>query len=490
MSISLVRKLFAILTIGLLIGSFAPSLAFASGCPGSPSQSSGPDVIVGVLSHDAVSNYTSAGGIEAYSLGTTSCNLGNVNLTWLDQPSNLHPAIGQNLFRMKLVNGSRRFEQLGQSWLKHGFFALSDNACCASCSGTNGTALGVGCSDPYASSRNGGQGSLGPKWQVNATTGVHVHPIANPGWSGSVARRCQVKITDLEASTGGGDVNATRYFGEGQYVSADDAAAGNKNNNASYRPLSVSGSGSAWNFSAIGTTQREQAGIRAWKDTDPTVSEGDVTTQEDGGLTALVIVSAQATNLGGGIYHYEYAIQNLNSDRSIGSVSIPIRPDANITNIEFHDVDYHDGDGPGNVNYDGTDWPATFANSSVTWATTDFGTNPNANALRWGTLYNFRFDADVAPWAGKGTVTMGYFKPGIAPTATIQTVTPYPCINGDMNGDAVIDGQDISIFVDRLLFGGPSFQELCAGDVEAVRDGIINMDDVPNFSNCLLNSGC
>ena len=484
------RRITSLVTCVCLSLAASPNAAWASGCPGSPDQSQGPDVIVGVLSQDAIANYTSAGGIEAFSMGTTSCNMGNTNLNWISQPSNLHPVIGQNLFRMKLVNGSRRFEHLGQSWLKHGFFALSQTACCVSCSGTSGNALGVGCSDPYTSSRNGGQGSLGPKWQVNATTGVHTHPIANPGWSGTVARRLQVKTADLEVSNGSGDVNATRYFGEAQYIAADDAAAGHHNNNASYRPISVSGSGSAWSFTAIGSTQREEAGIRAWKDTDNTVSEADVMTQEDNGATALVIVAAQATNLGGGIYHYEYAIQNLNSDRSIGSVSIPIRPDANITNVEFHDVDYHSGDGINNVTYDGTDWPSTIANSSVTWATQDFAVNQNANALRWGTLYNFRFDADVAPWPGKGTVTMSYFKPGVNPNATVQTVTPYPCIHGDMNGDAVVDGVDITLFIDRLLLGGPSFQELCAGDVEAVRDGIINLDDVPNFSDCLLNSGC
>lgn len=473
-----------------IIASPAPDAAFGSGCPGSPTQSQGPDVIVGVLSHDGISNYTSAGGIEAFSMGTTSCNLGNVNLNWIDQPSNLHPVIGQNLFRLKLVNGTRRFEHLGQSWLKHGFFALSDNACCSSCAGTSGNALGVGCSDPYSSGRNGGQGSLGPKWQVNATTGVHTHPVANPVWSGTVARRLQVKTTDLEVSNGSGDVNATRYFGEAQYIAADDAASGHKNNNASYRPISVSGSGSAWSFTAIGTTQREQAGIRAWKDTDNSVNEADITTQEANGATALVIIAAQATDLGGGIYHYEYALQNLNSDRSIGSISIPIRPDAVINNVEFHDVDYHSGDGLNNITYSGVDWPSSIANASVTWATEDFAVNENANALRWGTLYNFRFDADVAPWPGKGTVTMGYFKPGVNPTVTVQTVTPYPCINGDMNGDAQVDGVDIQLFIDRLLLGGPSFQELCAGDVETVRDGIINMDDVPNFSDCLLNSGC
>lgn len=464
------------------------SQARASGCPGTPSQSDGPDVIVGVISHDAISNYSGDGTYEAFSVGTTSCNLGDTPLIWQSGGVN-HPVISQNLFRMKLVDGSRRFEQLGYSWLKHGFFALSDNACCAVCNGTDGSTLGVGCSDPYSSSRNGGQSSLGPKRAINPTTGVHSHP-SSPGFSGNVARRLKVAIADLETSTGSGDANATRYFVECQYIAADDAAAGNKNNNASYRPVSVSGSGTAWNFGAIGTTQREQAGIRAWKDTDPTVNEAEVTTSEDAGMTSLVILAGQATNLGGGIWHYEYAVHNLNSDRSIGSFWVPVRPDAVITNVGFRDVDYHDGDGTGGVNYDGTDWPGTTGSARVSWSTTDHATNPDANAIRWGMMYNFRFDANVAPWPGKGSVNLGYFKPGTGTGATAQIVTPDPCIRGDVNLDGAVDGLDIELFVERLIGGGSSFQELCAGDLETTRDGIINVDDMPNFADCMLVGGC
>lgn len=477
------QRLFAVLCV------LAAAIdARASGCPGTPQQSPGPDVIVGVVSQDAISNYGSDGGYEAFSVGTTSCNLGNQPLSWQSSGVN-HPVISQNLFRMKQVNGSRRFEQLGYSWLKHGFFALSQNACCSTCNGTDGSTLGVGCSDPYTSSRNGGQSSLGPKWAVNATTGQHTH-VSSPGFSGSVARRLRVAISDLEVSNGSGDVNATRYFVECQYIAADDAASGNKNNNASYRPLSVSGSGSAWSFTAIGSTQREQAGIRAWKDTDPTVSEADVVTAEDGGMSALVILAAQATDLGGGMWHYEYAVQNLNSDRGIGGFWVPVRPDAVISNIGFRDVDYHDGDGPGGVNYDGTDWPGTTGSARVSWSTTDFGTNQNANAIRWGMMYNFRFDANVAPWPGKGTVNLAYFKPGVGTEATAQVITPDPCIRGDVNLDGFVDGLDIELFVERLISGGSSFQELCAGDLEMTRDGIINVDDMPNFADCLLTGGC
>src|SRR5262245_35970076 len=133
-------------------------------CP----QQVGPDVIVGDLID--VGNYTSLNGIEAFAIGTTSCNIGNMNVLWQANNNN-HPVIGQSVYKLK--NG--RFEQLGMSWLKHGFTALTDNLCGCGCSGQGGSVLGVGCSDPYGSGLNGSQASLGPRWQVNAHTGVFTY---------------------------------------------------------------------------------------------------------------------------------------------------------------------------------------------------------------------------------------------------------------------------------------------------------------------------
>src|SRR6185295_15691427 len=83
----------------------------------------GPDVIVGDLSD--VGNFGKVGNISAYAIGTTSCNIGNVNVKWI-AGTNEHPVIGQNMYRLK--NG--RFEQVGLSWLKHGFTALTGTICC------------------------------------------------------------------------------------------------------------------------------------------------------------------------------------------------------------------------------------------------------------------------------------------------------------------------------------------------------------------------
>jgi hypothetical protein len=370
--------------------------------------STGPDVIVGDIQD--VANYASLNGIEALALGTYSCNQGTQTVSWISN-NNLHPVIGGNLYKYKVVNGSGRFEHLGMSWLKHGFFALSNNLCCTGCQSTSGSALGVRCADPYTAARNGSQSGAGPKWQVNASTGVFTYPPANPTFTGSVARRLQVKISDLEVSSA-----AVRYFGEAQYVTQDDAAAGNDNNNASYRELTVTGSGTAWTFSLTAgqTTQREKPAILAWQAVDPTVQITNIDT--DGRL----ILGWKVTEITPGTWHYEYALQNLNSDRSVQQFALPVGG-AMLSNIGFHDVDYHSGDGIGNVTTAATDWAVSNVAGTLAWASETFAVNQNANALRWGTLYNFRFDANTPPTSG--SITLTPFRAGNNLVVTAQVPT-------------------------------------------------------------------
>src|SRR5262245_14371179 len=85
--------------------------------------SAGPDLIIADLT--GPSNYNSLNGIEAFSVGHRVCNIG-------DQPAGMfvntndHPVYGKSLFKLTMghADGSTRFEQLGQSWLLHGFYAL------------------------------------------------------------------------------------------------------------------------------------------------------------------------------------------------------------------------------------------------------------------------------------------------------------------------------------------------------------------------------
>ena len=385
----------------------------------------GADVIVGSLS--GVTNYSSVGGTEAFAVGTDSCNIGDVPLNWIAS-ENQHPVIAQNMYRLK----DDRFEQIGLSWLKHGFTALANDLCGCGCTNPGtGALLGVGCSDPYSSGLNGTQSYLGPRFEVNAHTGYYPYPFTGKDQTGdSIYKRVQVAISDLDPAQDGGGL----YFAEGQYVTPDDAAAGNQDNNSSWRQISISGSGTSWDGSVDGMpeTVREAPAIKAWKANDPSVVETEVRVPDEG----LVMVSAKATDLGGGQYHYEYAVQNLNSDRSIGAFRVPIVPTATVTNIGFHDVNYHSGEP-----FDGTDWAGVHSGSFVTWSTEDFAVNPDANALRWGTLYNFRFDADVAPQTT--IVQMELFKPGSPARAYALTTGPQRDAP-DCNSNGVPDNTDIA----------------------------------------------
>ena len=368
--------------------------------------SAGPDVIVGDIT--GPQNYTAGATTDALALGSYSCNMGTSNLGW-HANTNQHPVIGGELYRFKVVNGAGHFDQVGISWLKHGFFALSNTLCCTGCNGTDGSELGVRCSDPYTAGRNGSQSGLGPRYQVNASTGFFTYPAPHP--SGGNTGRIEVEFNDLEA-TGTG----TRYFGNCQYVAPDDAAAGNDNNNSSYREIGVSGSGTAWSFNFVGSTQREKPAILAWQTCESGVTVNNVDLPSDG----RIMVGYKATDLGGGQHHYEYAVYNMNSHESVRSFSVPIPSGVTLSNVEFHDITYRGADGEGGVTRDGADWPFVNTGSTASWSTATFAANNNANAIRWASTYTFRFDANAAPVSG--TLTLGGYRTGV----TAQTTGDVP----------------------------------------------------------------
>jgi hypothetical protein len=151
----------------------------------------------------------------------------------------------------------------------------------------------------------------------------------------------------------------------------------------------------------------------------------------------LLILGSKTTSLGGGQYHYEYALYNMNSDDSVNSFSLPVPAGVALTHVEFNDITYRGGDGNGGVNFDGTDWPPVLSGGALTWATSTYAQDHNANAIRWGTTYSFRFDANAPPMTG--TLTIGQYKSGGTQTATIdvpsgETISPY-CF-GDGSGTA------------------------------------------------------
>jgi hypothetical protein len=378
------------------------SLCATANCPG-PNQ--GPDVYIGDLTD--VAYYGAVGSISAYAVGTDACNAGDAPVSW-SSSNNQHPVIAQNMYR--LVNG--RFEQIGQSWLKHGF-ASTNSTFCGTCHQPPGgsSQLGVGCSDAYGAGLNGSQDLLGPRSQVNATTASYPYPFSAPPYSTAIDRRLQVFTADVTPAQ---NPNAL-YFVDAHYVTADDATWNNGLNNASYKQVSIPSQTATPTF--IGGNHTFMPGIRGWKDQDAAVTL--VTADyDDNGITARFWAAARATDNGNGTWHYEYAVYNHNANRNGGTFSVPVPAGAVLTNVGFHAPFSHSGEP-----YDNSPWTSSVANGHITFSTTPAATNPNANAIRWGTLYNFRFDANAAPTTGNAA--LGLFLPGTPASLAIAGV-PVP----------------------------------------------------------------
>ncbi|GJM45049.1 MAG: hypothetical protein DHS20C21_18910 [Gemmatimonadota bacterium] len=361
--------------------------------------------LYGLTSQGHIGTYPN--GTAGLSAATTSCNTGTMNVPWNGPMAETHPWIGLALFREQ--NGV--LEMIGKNWMKHGFFALSNDQCDLGCSSSNGSYLGIGCSDTYSAGNNGSRFYLGPRHEVNPYTGTWEacgsyfdEPGApdadcsrdyNGSEPNSVLHRLEVQDADL-------DLPGATYYYEGEYIVTGDTKPGNS---IGWRTCTMSWTGSNWSFNTTGGGLTPTYGplVETWGD----LSKSNKVASDDG----EVILSVQTTDLGGGQWHYEYALYNWTSDREVQSFSIPVGS-ANITNVGFHDPDTDAGN----------DWTAQIAGGAITWSTDDWATNQDANSLEFQSMFNFRFDADAPPVLSEASGTP--YKPGTGSLFTITTNTP------------------------------------------------------------------
>jgi hypothetical protein len=400
----------------------------------------GPDVIVGDLEDVNQLDPQAVGTQVGLAIGTDSCNNGDQPIDWFALPSVDHPIVPQNLYRMSGgADNQERFEQIGQSWVKHTFEALEDFVCgtCNTSGCETGTHLCPGCSDPYVSFLNGDQDQIGSRAWINPFTGAF--PSTANDHSGhthnAVSHRILVETSDLVP---GQNPGAT-YFGEAAYIAPFEytwcqshPGQCNMFNNFSYRPFSVSGGPTVFNFSPVSSTVRMQPAIQAWAATGAIVQQ----VEPDPGIDGIFFVGYKVTGPNAGVWHYEYAVFNENLDRAIQSFSVFFGFPVPLDNIDFHAPPQHPGwphDGTvGDAGYSTNPWTVDEGDgSALAWSTETLAQNPNANAIRWGTLYNFRFDSSAAPISS--TATISFFKTGspiavavAAPFMSDQTPTPTP----------------------------------------------------------------
>jgi hypothetical protein len=400
----------------------------------------GPDVIYSDLSSTA--QYTPVNGIRAYTLGTFTCNVGDANLNWNGGTGS--PWLAMNAYRME----DGRLEQIGMSWCKNACCAGAGDGCpTGDCNGVGGDHLGVGCLDVYGAFYNGGQTRLGPRSGINAFTGAI---SANSFRTGNdIYKRLQIRQTDLDPAAHAGAV----YFMEGQYIAIDEIPGEAAYNNVSYRPATLSPT--SFEFSMISATQTGLPALYAWRDhgngmnvADPTVTISNLDVPGEGRF----VFGCKAIDQQDGTWRYEYAVYNINSDRSGGSFAVRVPIGAEVSGIGFHDVNYHSGEV-----YDNTDWRGTRVGDRIVWNSPQpFAQNPNSNALRWATMYNFWFVADRPPAASD--VSLGLFKPGTPEQVAGTADAPGGC-SADISNDAAVDVFDLLSYLD-LWFAGSQEAEL------------------------------
>src|SRR5713226_6225852 len=422
----------------------------------------GPDVIVGDLPD--LAQFGSNGTQVGLAVGTTSCNNGDQPLDWFSLPNTDHPVIPQNLYRMSGgASNNDRFEQVGQSWMKHAFLALEDDACNFGCTTSNctpGSHLCVGCSDPYDAGLNAGQTGLGSRAWVNPFTGHF--PSTSNNHAGhthtGTSHRILVEGNDLNTTLNPG----ATYYAESQYITPHEYAWCQANpgqcnmyNNASYRQFSVTGT-TNFTFTPVGSTVRMTPAIYVW--TGATINRIEPVPGVDG----FGLLGSKVTNTSAGGWHNEYAIYKQNLDRGIQSFSVPLGCGITANNLGFHAPLNPPGfanDGTlGDAGYSNAAWTSNQTCAALSWSSETFAQNQNANAIRFGTLYNFRFDSNRPPQAGNATI--GFFKTGTPITVAILVPTPDTC-NPVLLTDAVsrkTHGAAGTFDVDLPLSGEPGVE--------------------------------
>lgn len=339
-------------------------------------------------------------GRQSMSMSTTSCNVGGVSVLWQQAMDPDHPGIAMQLYREL----GERFEQVGVSWIKHGFFSTNQSSCGACTTpGGPGSQLGVNCSDTYGTSNNSDPMWLGPRveWDGFANTwepcgsffdGVPVDCLRNE-FGGSFAGKVDHRLEAFDFDLG---LPGATYYYEAMYMVQGDQA---KANNIGSRKTTMTWTGSIWDIVTAGGSNALVGGpaINRW-------AAADLLTQAGfGTLDGDVIVGVNTVDLGGGLWRYEYAVFNWNVDRKLRAFAVPTAG-GTVSDLYFHDID----------NLPANDWVATQAGGLLTWEFPDVvlpGVKV-AGAMEFGTLYNFGFTCDVAPGERDATLEVHEAGPG------------------------------------------------------------------------------
>ena len=344
-----------------------------------------------------------AGVRIAMSYSATLLNAGTASIEWFQAiepdsfPANIgpHPYLALHVYRIV----GDVIEQIGRSDVKHAFFSTNQDCPCA-----GGHTIYPGCTDTYGSSTNLNRLYLAPREELSAFSGEWtrvgshfdgdlVNDFRDHGGDSahdSFEHRLIVAEPDLQVAD-------AQYFIEAWYLVGGEI---NIFNSMGHRRVSPTLQGNSWSFALADGLELGSILERYVADV-----AGATATLVDTGEGRLQL-AVTARDLGGGTWRYTYALMNFDVDGRVSAFTLPLEPDIAISNITFADVD-DDGD---------NDWTVLADAGGISFQAL------SGNALDWGTLFVFAFDADRAPV--QSTADLELLEPGTPSTLAVATRGP------------------------------------------------------------------
>ncbi len=292
-----------------------------------------------------------------------------------------HPYLTWAMFRE--VDG--RFEQIGLSGIKHAFLTINAN-CAINCGNSN--ILWPGCEDVYGVGTNDSGGVLGPRDEVNSflglweSTGSFFDPGSTGNQTNSSNNTDENRMVVEESLIG--DSN-NDYYISGWYTIRDDV---NIFNTMGFRKYNLTDNGATWGLQSassftVGPASDAYVSPSTGVDLVNLIASQRVTTLE-GHLT----VAAKIFDLGGGVFRYNYMVENHDYDPKLDQFEIPLIDSASLSSTVFADLDVSAAN----------NWSFNQLNNKLTI------TGTAANAQAWGSIYSFSFTTNVAPVVGSITL--------------------------------------------------------------------------------------
>ncbi|MBL9078612.1 MAG: hypothetical protein JNL08_13965 [Planctomycetes bacterium] len=353
------------------------------------------------------------------------CNPGTVDIPWFAAMQSNHPKFGFLVVRV----ANDRIEQISdRSYCKHAFFSVNADGSCGTCQYPgSGSEMGVHCSDTYGVDNNADRTWLGPATEINPWLGTwnpvgSYFDIGDPAQAGyplaadgarslstgsfnAVKNRVTIKESDLITA------GAAYYYGI-QLIHEGEALA-NRGDNLASRGFSASWNGSTWTLQDNAVPQAYGSILQRW-------SGATVNSAGNGTDDGRFFVAVKTTPLGGGMYHYEYAVHNVDNQRGGATFVVPIDAAGTASNFTFGDID----DNAAN------NWTAARVGNELVFSA------PVGNALQWNTIYNFGFDCNVQPSTGACDIDQAL--PG-AGSLSVSVTTKVP--SGVPGADFALVGQ-------------------------------------------------